>query len=132
MPSEFAFSPDAPVIDRDILQAIVDIFGSDDPTAILDLLDTFLVESAKQHDEMKTALASGDWVLLHRMAHSLKSSSATFGAMRLSEISAYIEQSSKAQCVDMDCRALIAMLSREHELACNQLRLERERFDAAV
>ncbi len=128
MPREFTFSPDAPVIDRETLEGIVEIFGSDDPTAILDLLDTYLTESVKQRDEMYAALSAGNWVMLHRMAHSLKSSSATFGAMRLSEISAHVEQLAKLECANEDCGALLRILSREHEMACDLLRHEREHF----
>lgn len=128
MPREFALRPDVPVIDRDTLDAIVEIFGSDDPTAILDLLDTFLAESVKQRDEMYRALSARNWVMLHRMAHSLKSSSATFGAMRLSEISAHVEQVAKSECMDVDCSELLSVLSHEHEVACDLLRYERERF----
>jgi HPt (histidine-containing phosphotransfer) domain-containing protein len=131
MPTEFNFNPDTSVIDRDTLNGIVEIFGSDDPTAILDLLDTFLTESVKQHDEMYTALSAKNWVLLHRMAHSLKSSSATFGAMRLSEISAMIEQSAKTECADADCSSLLAILTHEYEVACDLLRREREHFAEA-
>jgi HPt (histidine-containing phosphotransfer) domain-containing protein len=128
MARQFSFDPTLPVIERETLEEIVEIFGSDDPTAVLDLIDTFLTESSRQYDEMYVALDSGDWVKLHRMAHSLKSSSATFGAMRLSGISALIEQAAKMQCTHEDCAELLAMLSTAHQAACIMLRQERDRF----
>ncbi|PMB42434.1 hypothetical protein CEN47_01320 [Fischerella thermalis CCMEE 5319] len=80
MKAQFTFEPTAEVLDQEALQSIVEMFGDEDPNAILELIDTFLVESTNQYEEMRAALAAGDWVKLHRMAHSLKSSSATFGS----------------------------------------------------
>jgi HPt (histidine-containing phosphotransfer) domain-containing protein len=114
-----------PVIDRSALEAIVEIFGVDDPGAILDLLDTFLVESIKQVEEMRIALAASDWIKLHRMAHSLKSSSATFGASRLSQLSAWLEQAAKGQCAEGECAELVGQVQHEHQLACAILEAER-------
>lgn len=121
----------SPIIDRSALEAIIEIFGVDDPGAILDLLDTFLTESAKQVDDIHTSFAGGDWSKLHRMAHSLKSSSATFGANRLSHASAALELAAKGQCVDQPCPGLIEAVSREHQVACDVLRAERARLAGA-
>lgn len=120
-----------PVIDHSALEAIVDIFGVDDAGAILDLLDTFLTESAKQLDDIQTSFAGGDWGKLHRIAHSLKSSSATFGAMRLSQASAALEAAAKGQCADQLCSELIDVVGREHQAACDILRGERARLAGA-
>ncbi len=120
-----------PVIDRSALEAIVEIFGVDDPSAILDLLDTFLVESIKQVEEMRIALAAGDWIKLHRMAHSLKSSSATFGASRLSQLSAWLELAAKNRCAEGECAELVAQVQREHQSACDILEAERARLASA-
>jgi len=80
---------------------------------------------------MHRSLADSNWVLLHRMAHSLKSSSATFGAMRLSEASAELEHLAKAECSSADCFGVLAVLAAEHESACDALRSERLRFAGA-
>ncbi|WP_298981086.1 Hpt domain-containing protein [Caldilinea sp.] len=128
MKMQFTFEPAAEVLAPEALQNIVEMFGDEDADAILELIDTFLVESTKQYEEMRAALAAGDWVKLHRMAHSLKSSSATFGAMRLSQVAAFIEKVAKAQCQEADCAALLDLLATEHEAACAQLRQARARF----
>lgn len=132
MTDQTLFDSDSPVIDRSALESIVEIFGSDDPEAILDLIDTFLVESTKQTDEMRSALAAHDWSRLHRMAHSLKSSSATFGATRLSNISAVMESAAKRECVPDDCGSLLEQLIDAHSVACDILRTERARFAGDV
>lgn len=128
MAEKYTIDPATPVIEREILEGIVEIFGSEDPTAILDLIDTFLDESTKQCGEMQRALAGEDWATMHRMAHSLKSSSATFGAMRLSQVSAFLEHEAKEKCAGDTCTTVLAMLLAEHETACNALRIERSRF----
>jgi|GEM_PF-910398 len=125
---EHGLDANSPIIDRSALDAIVEIFGADDPSAILDLLDTFLAESTKQVAEMRTSFAGDDWIKLHRMAHSLKSSSATFGATRLSQASAALELAAKGQCASYECPALIEVVVGEHQAACDILRAERNRF----
>lgn len=128
---ESTLDANLPVIDHSALEAIFDIFGVDDSSAILELLDTFLVESAKQLEDIQSSFAGGDWGKLHRMAHSLKSSSATFGAMRLSQASAALEAAAKGQCADQLCPGLIDAVSQEHQAACDILRGERARLAAA-
>lgn len=128
---ESGLDASSPVIDHSALEAIIEIFGADDPSAILDLLDTFLTESAKQVADMHTSFAGSDWSKLHRMAHSLKSSSATFGANRLSQASAALEVAAKEQCVNQSCPGLIEAVSREHQAACDVLRVERVRLAGA-
>lgn len=128
---ESGLDTNSPVIDHSALEAIIEIFGVDDPGAILDLLDTFLTESAKQVADMHTSFAGGDWSKLHRMAHSLKSSSATFGANRLSHASAALELAAKGQCADEPCPGLIEAVSREHQIACDILQAERVRLASA-
>lgn len=128
---ERGLDTNSPIIDGDALEAIIEIFGDDDMSAILDLLDTFLSESTKQVDDIHTSFAGGDWSKLHRMAHSLKSSSATFGANRLAQASAVLELAAKEQCIDQPCPNLIETVSREHQVACSILREERARLAGA-
>lgn len=128
---ESGLDANSPVIDHSALEAIIEIFGVDDPSAILDLLDTFLMESTKQVDDIHSSFAVGDWSKLHRMAHSLKSSSATFGANRLSLASAALELAAKEQCINQPCPGLIEAVSREHQAACEILRVERARLAGA-
>ena len=122
--------PRAPVLDRYTLAAIVEIFGSEDSTAILDLLDTFLIESSKQCDEMTAAMVARDWTKVHRVAHSLKSSSATFGAMRLAQAAARLEAAAKTICVEGKCAELLDTVLGEHAVACTALRAERAAYAA--
>jgi HPt (histidine-containing phosphotransfer) domain-containing protein len=128
MAEHYTFDPAIPVIESEVLEGIVEVFGVEDPTAILDLIDTFLAESTKQCDDMQRALTMHDWTMLHRMAHSLKSSSATFGAMRLSQVAAHLEQLAKGSCANGDCASVLSALIVEHGMACAALSDERARF----
>ncbi len=92
-----------PVIDPAALDAVAEMVGTDEPEVMLDLLDTFLEDSQNQIDKMVSSLAAEDWTLLHRIAHSLKSSSATFGAMRLSQLCQTLESAAKDSCAAGDC-----------------------------
>jgi histidine phosphotransfer protein HptB len=56
-----------------------------------ELVDTFLEDAPKLITEMQTALQAGDAETFRRAAHSLKSNSATFGAMRLSAMAKDLE-----------------------------------------
>jgi len=50
-----------------------------------ELIDTFLQEAPPMLEELRAALAGGDAERFRRAAHSLKSNSQTFGALRLAE-----------------------------------------------
>ncbi len=50
---------------------------------VAELVDTFAEEAPPLLDEMRNAVASGAAERFRRAAHSIKSNSSTFGAMRL-------------------------------------------------
>lgn len=62
---------------------------------IVELIDTFLEDSPRLIDQMRGALTSGNADTFRRAAHSLKSNSATFGAMHLSELAKELEMLGK-------------------------------------
>jgi HPt (histidine-containing phosphotransfer) domain-containing protein len=117
-----------PVLQPNALNAIVEMIGVDDPEVVVDLIDTFLTDSQRQVEEMQRSIASGDIKTLHRAAHSMKSSSATFGAMYLSKLCQRLEQSAKDQCGDGTCAAQIDGVVAEHGLVMAALAVERAKF----
>ena len=62
---------------------------------IHELVDTFLDDSPRLVEQMKSALQSNDADSFRRAAHSLKSNSATFGAMRLAGMAKELEMLGK-------------------------------------
>jgi HPt (histidine-containing phosphotransfer) domain-containing protein len=74
---------DAGVIDRAVLDQLLDSFGGD-VGFLGEMLDTFFEDAPRQLDAMRSGLATGDSETVRRAAHSLKSNSANFGALALS------------------------------------------------
>ena len=62
---------------------------------INELIDTFLDDSPKLLNELKTALQANNPETFRRAAHSLKSNSATFGAGHLSDLAKELEMMGK-------------------------------------
>ncbi len=71
------------ILDPAALENLREMVGGD-TKFITELANTFFGEAPKMLSNMRQALESKDATLLHRAAHSLKSSSAEFGAMALS------------------------------------------------
>jgi HPt (histidine-containing phosphotransfer) domain-containing protein len=117
-----------PAIDSSVLQSVVEMIGPDEPSVILDLIDTYMQDSQNQVDELQRALATSDYKTLHRMAHSMKSSSATFGAMILSKLCEALEHSAKDNCANGNCANELDDLCVEHARVIEALHHERLRF----
>ena len=75
-------------LDRSTFEELRQMSGAD---FIDELVDTYLEDAPKLVREMETALQTGDEEAFRRAAHSLKSNSATFGAMRLSNLAKELE-----------------------------------------
>lgn len=121
-------SQSTPAIDEDALALLIEMIGPDEPEAILDLLDTYLDDSTRQIESLKEAFAAGDMKNVHRIAHSMKSSSATFGALVLSSYCEKLEQSARDNCASGDCERQIAAVTNEHTRVVAALQNERTRF----
>ena len=77
------------VIDQDIYQALVEAVGED---FVCEMVDAFLEEGFQLVASLQNALAEQDVDRFRRAAHSLKSHSATFGAMQLSNLAKELEE----------------------------------------
>ena len=63
---------------------------------VRELVDAYVSDSAEQVAGIEAALAAGDADALVRPAHTLKSSSATLGAMELSATARTLEMAARA------------------------------------
>src|SRR5512142_2677500 len=70
------------------------------PDFIDELVDTYLEDAPRLVREMQSALAARDADTFRRAAHSLKSNSATFGAMHLSALAKDLEMLAKENKLD--------------------------------
>ena len=80
----------AAVLDRRALTKLLDMIGGEE-ASLAELIDSFLGETPALLDALQTARACGNAAELRRAAHTLKSSSADFGALELSALFREIE-----------------------------------------
>ena len=112
---------DAAVIDVDALRRLAEL----DPTGANRLLQRVFqaFESSAQRllPQVHTALASGDLAGVRHVAHTLKSSSASIGAIKLSRLCAEIESMVRLETVD-GLPGRIADMDRETTVVLQALR----------
>jgi HPt (histidine-containing phosphotransfer) domain-containing protein len=87
------------VIDRAVLDGLLESVGGDQDF-FAELAQTYFDDAPKLLATLHTALAAGDAESFRRAAHSLKSNSASFGAMQLSRMSKDLEDMGKAGTFD--------------------------------
>ncbi len=73
--------------------------GDDDDQFGVELAEAYLADGVVQLEAIEAAVAAGDAGALVRPAHTLKSSSATVGALRLAEASRRLEHAGRAGSV---------------------------------
>ncbi len=78
------------------------------------LVNTFLESTPPLFADMSAALADGDAIGVRRHAHSLKSSAATYGAMRLSTMARKLEHEAAAGNL-ADAASTITALLAEYD-----------------
>jgi len=78
-------------IDATAMEKFRAMIGEDAPMFLAELITAFHDDSIKLLAEMREAVVKGDAVSLQRAAHTLKGSSATLGAMRLSAMCKELE-----------------------------------------
>ncbi len=84
--------PNSHVIDVDVMKENI---GLDDKEFMEDMINVFIEETEKLIKELDEALQHKDMGAMTRVAHTLKSSSATLGAMNLSGLSKELEMTCK-------------------------------------
>ena len=98
------------VIDRAAWNSLLESVGGD-VEFMAELVETYLDDAPKLLAAMQAALAASNAEDLRRAAHSLKSNSASFGAMRLSKKCKELEDMGKAgalECVAEQIRCTAA------------------------
>lgn len=82
-----------PEVDYGILGRLRRAMGKDGGGLLGDLINTYIETTPNRLNEIREAIYQGDQVALRVAAHSLKSSSASLGALPFSELCAEIERS---------------------------------------
>lgn len=85
---------DMPILDQATIAELRESVGGDE-AFIADLVATYLSEGPDNLEQMRAAAQIGDADAIVRPAHTLKSSSASLGALRLAQIAREIELSGR-------------------------------------
>ena len=104
---------DGSTIDAAMLAKLRTIY--EDDAEFRQLLEDYFANGTRLVELMRGALAVRDFETLERHAHSLKGTSAMFGAMRAAESCAALEGAAKDG--DGDFEGLMAAVAREHDRA---------------
>ena len=91
--------PDTPIVDEGALNELMESTG-DDVGFVRELIETYLAETPTQLEAMTSAVEADDAAALVRPAHTLKSSSATVGASRLSFVARELEMAGRAGALE--------------------------------
>jgi HPt (histidine-containing phosphotransfer) domain-containing protein len=102
--------PDLPLVDEAVLADLLTSTG-DDPAFVRELVETYLAETPEQLEAITAAIDADDADALVRPAHTLKSSSATLGAMRLSALARELEIAGRSGTLTPDVRRVLAAAS---------------------
>lgn len=113
-------------LDRKALDQLRELDPDGSAGVLAGLIDNYLSDAASLLQKLQLALASKDLNGLARHAHSLKSTSASMGATRVSALAAEIEQTAKRNALD-GCAMLLTALAAEHAVAEQLLRTEGSR-----
>ena len=97
----------------------------DDAPGILQrLIDVYLETSPKLVDELARGVSERDAGAVEMSAHSLKSSSARFGARKLASLCLQLEEMGRSAALD-DSDEVLQELTAEFSLVCDALSLEK-------
>jgi len=89
--------PTVPVLDGTTLEQLRATTDSD---FLVEMIDVFLSDTPQLIEDLHQSLAGGNAEVLRRAAHSLKSNSATLGAMTLAALCATLEEEARAGTLD--------------------------------
>jgi HPt (histidine-containing phosphotransfer) domain-containing protein len=120
---------DLPVLDEQVLRGVMMATG-DDIGFVRELVETYLADTPAQFDAMTAAVEADDAAALVRPAHTLKSSSATVGAMRLSSVARELEMAGRAGTLDPAVRGTLDAARAESQAAADAIRAWLERASA--
>jgi HPt (histidine-containing phosphotransfer) domain-containing protein len=108
-------------------KAIARILLIADRDFVVEMIDTFLVDAQRFMSQMQTAFDSGDPEVLHHATHSLKSISASMGAVKLSSICKQLELQARHQKQTID-RDQLDFIQAEYQKVQESLDFYRQEY----
>ena len=113
-------------LDRSVLASLRELQDDGDPDIVAEVGGLFLEHSPQKIAAILKAVENGDAKGLQTAAHSLKSSSAYVGAMRLSELSRELEIMGRSQVMNR-AEEKAEKLNREYKQVMMELDAEIQR-----
>jgi len=111
------------VIDRSVLASLRELQDEGDPDIVAEVGGLFIKHSPEKVNAIMQSVEHGDARELHMAAHSLKSSSAYVGAMRLSALAKELELMGRSNSLE-GARELAQRLKAEFLLVMTALEAE--------
>jgi len=103
--------PTPPVLRQSVLEELRTMLDVD---GLVDVIETYLDDTPRRLQEMHRAIVAGEAPLVCRTAHSLKGSSATFGADDMTALCLELETAARAGSLDSAAENA-ALIEREFE-----------------
>lgn len=100
-------------INLSALEVYREVMGEDTDSFIADILQSYLNNSPLLLAQMEQALQASDVATFHRIAHTLKSSSATVGAVQMANLAADLEKATSTAFPE-NIEASLQELKREY------------------
>jgi PAS domain S-box-containing protein len=116
---------DPAAIDSNVLNALREAAGVDAPKVLDELVCAYLDDATRLLAELSNAMQSGDALGLKMAAHTLKSTSASLGAMSLARLAAELEEMGRAG-------SMIGAASKTAQAACEYERVVQALREAAT
>lgn len=113
----------SPALDEGVFQSLQDLAG-DNTEILAELLDCYLETAPQQLQTLAEALHQRDAALLQRTAHTLKSSSATIGALGLADLCKTLEEIGRTGMLDT-AEANLSLAATEYERVRGALQMKR-------
>jgi PAS domain S-box-containing protein len=120
-----AIASEIAAIDPSALQELLEMGGDEGSTFLAEVIDSYLEDAPNLLQAISEAISQGDAVALKNAAHTLKSTSGTFGAKRLAELCKSLEQMGGAGLTEGGI-LIIPKLRAEYERC--KAALEKERL----
>jgi HPt (histidine-containing phosphotransfer) domain-containing protein len=117
-----------PAISAAEFASLVEMIGEDLPEVVVDLLETYLHESHLLIQVMMDTPADAPTSESLRAVHSLKSSSASLGAMQLARLCETLETYLRGYGPEVDVAESVSQIVAEYERVCISLAEEKEQL----
>ena len=109
-----------PAVDQQVLDSICELLGGDRQMLLDEVVGSYLEDSPQLIQTMQNASLTGDTTTWYRAAHTLKSSSATLGAIALSELCKQLETTCQNHQLS-EASLLTVQIEREYERVLAEL-----------